>query len=135
MEDELEEKIKENMKRAFCDLVDERNTEYLKKLTEEIADRMCALVPNRRDIHVQIKSDTETVDEHTIPNIVKWLYKLQSPHLDAVVDGWRHEKISEFLYDVHGHIDIIQRECEKIKKTKRPKHTNGVPDVIRTGWI
>ena len=81
MEDELEEKIKENMKRAFCDLVDERNTEYLKKLTEEIADRMCALVPNRRDIHVQIKSDTETVDEHTIPNIVKWLYKLQSPHL------------------------------------------------------
>lgn len=132
MNHDLKEKIKENMKRAFCDFVDKMDTEYLKKLTEEIAERLCALVPNRSDIHEQIKIDTHEINERTIPNIIKWLYKLQSPHLDAVVDGWKHEKISEFLYDVHEHIDIIQRECEEAKKIKKTSN-NDFPDVMRTG--
>lgn len=118
----MEDQLKAQMKKAFADIVDENDPIYLKKLTEEVANRLCNLVPNRKDIHKEIKEDTQYIDERTIPNILKWIKRMHAPIHDAKIDNWpRDQKISEFIFAIHEHIDIIERDVQK-EREKRKKH-------------
>ena len=116
----MEEQLRTQMKKAFSDIVNQGDPEYLKTLTEEVTDRLCALVPSRKDIHKQIKNDTQHVDHTTIPNILKWIKCMQAPIYDPKIDNWpKDQKISEFIFAIHEHIDIIERDIQKERERRK----------------
>lgn len=112
--------MEEQLKKAFSDIVNQGDPEYLKVLTEEVTDRLCALVPNRTDIHKKIKEDTQHIDHTTIPNILKWTKCMQAPIYDPKIDTWpRDQKISEFIFAIHEHIDTIERDIRKERERRK----------------
>ena len=129
----MEEQLKVQMKKAFFDIVDQADEEYLKVLTQEVTDRLCALVPNRKDIHKEIKKDTQKIDHTTIPNILKLTKRMQAPIYDPVIDNWKREQnISDFIFTIHEHIDKIERDIQK-ERNKRKSSNGVVPDNISSG--
>lgn len=118
--------MEEQLKKAFSDIVDQGDHAYLKVLTEEVTDRLCALVPNRTDIHKIIKEDTQHIDHTTIPNILKWTKCMQAPIYDPKIDTWpRDQKISEFIFAIHEHIDTIERDIQKERERRKKFISSG----------
>lgn len=122
----MEEQLRTQMKKAFSDIVNQENPEYLRVLTEEVTDRLCALIPNRTDIHKKIKEDIQHINHTTIPNILKWTKCMQAPIYDPKIDTWpRDQKISEFIFAIHEHIDTIEKDIQK-ERERRKKY---IPSV------
>lgn len=114
--------------------MDEKYTEY----KNYIIQRLCSCVPNRKDIHEKIKGD---IENEPIKNTLEWIKRLHAPKYDYKIDEFKNiTNIDELFKILNEHIDIMMKEIkeakEKILKGEplyKPKSTNGIPDIIKTG--
>jgi len=126
---------------TFVTKVNEAETEYLNELKDEIVYKLCCCVPNRKDIHKNIKKDTEILDYNTISTICTWVKRFHSPKYDYKIDEFKALSYGEFVVSINEHIEQILKEISEAKEKIKngiplniQKSSNGiVPDVMKTG--
>ncbi len=136
----MEEQIREQMTKAFWDLVDQEppNVEHIGKLLEEIKQRLYGLVPNSVALHHKINYDlpSDDIKWDLQERLLEWLLKLQAPVHDYKINQWKKnvpEKLSEFIKKYHVHLDVIYKDIETYRNPPKVEGKNGVPDNLRTG--
>lgn len=125
----------------FVSKVNEADPVLLNKLKDEIVHKLCCCVPNRKDIHENIKSDTKVLDYDTISTICTWVQRFHSPIYDYKIDEFKALSYGEFVVAINEHIDKMLKEISEAKEKIKngiplniPKSSNGVvPDVMKTG--
>ena len=136
----MEEQIREQMTKAFWDLVDQDppDVKQIGNLLEEIKQRLYGIVPNRPDIHHKINDDlpSHDVSWDIQEKLLKWALLLQAPIYDQKIRSWKHNvpgKLSEFIKKYHEHLDRIYKDIETYRNPPTVKGTNGVPTNLKTG--
>jgi len=136
----MEEQIREQMTRAFWDLVDQDppNVEHIGKLLEEIKQRLYGLVPSKPAIHHAINTDlpSDDIQWDLQERLLDWIMRLQAPIHDQNTKQWKRnvpEKLSDFIRKYHEHLDVVYKDIETYKNPPKVTGTNGVPDNLRTG--
>tara|TARA_B100000927_G_scaffold286952_1_gene279166 strand:- start:781 stop:1242 length:462 start_codon:yes stop_codon:yes gene_type:complete len=151
--DRLEEIIKEQMTRAWWDLLQEDLTqepprmEHLKMILGEIHHTLCSFVPNLTDTHIAIKRDLldspPTVELQG--KALYWIEKFQSPQWDSYTRKWKKELPEDtvgFLKKYYYHLDRVQKEVKEYREKLRrgedlfrpPKPPTSLSDInMKTG--
>lgn len=131
----------------------------IRKCIEDLVDALCKFVPNRPDLHAKIRADilVEDVSATTmyqiVSGLVKWIKQFQAPYLDATTDQWLTDFgkaidyaqfLRDFLEAYYDHLEMVYDEVNSarhrvvngesaVPPQHRPKHTNGVPHIMRSG--
>lgn len=115
----MEKQIEEQFKKAFFNILNEDGPEsydYLRKLLNEIIDKLCMFVPNRRDIHQKIRDDLEGQIGWDIQNkLITWIEKFQAPAHDITTRAWKNEgpiPVGDFLKKYYEHLEITYKETQ-----------------------
>lgn len=116
----MEKQIEEQFQKAFFDILNEdgpESTDYIRKLLNEIIDKLCLFVPNRIDIHQKIKDDFNGEINWDIQiKLLNWIEKFQAPLYDSITDKWKKkcpEPIGDFLKKYYKHIEMMYKEIQK----------------------
>ena len=149
----MEKQIRENMQRAFWDLLEEDlkqdppNTTHLKKLLSEIIGILCSFVPSRSDIHKLMRDELDgEITWNFQGKLLDWISKFQPPVYDEEINKWKREcpqPISKFLPRYYDHIDRVSKDINKYRQrleSGKPlvdppdvSGSNGVPDNMKSG--
>ena len=148
----MENQIKEQMEKAFWDLLEEETSvardDYprAQALLEEIISILCSFVPNRRDIHETINEDLCEISWDLQPKLLGWIEKFQAPIHDKTTQNLSERifTISEFLKIYYSHLELVHKEVfesrRKLENGKnlfnpdKPDYVNGnVPVNMRSG--
>tara|TARA_Y100000816_G_C26065632_1_gene559991 strand:+ start:1012 stop:1428 length:417 start_codon:yes stop_codon:yes gene_type:complete len=126
----MENQVEQIMKKAFWDIIDEKDSVHLKKLLNEIKDILCSFVPNRKDIHIDIYKDFESdINWHFQEKLLDWIELFQSPVHDKITRYWRENikisKLSEFLKFYYEHLETVKEDIIKYKETWTGNNTAG----------
>lgn len=136
-------------------------TERITRCIHDLVEALCKFVPNRPDLHERIGADilVEEVGVHTMYRIVngliRWIKQFQAPYQDEITNRWSTEFetttdhalfLRNFFEEYYAHVETVYQEVwaarhrmvhgeSVVPPERRPvvKHTNGVPDVLRTG--
>jgi hypothetical protein len=118
----MEKQIEDQFKKAFFDILNEDGPEsydYLRKLLSEIIDKLCMFVPNRKDIHDQIKNDLEGQIGWDIQSkLIVWIEKFQSPMHDRTTAKWKDTgpiPVGDFLKKYYEHLEITYEETQNAR--------------------
>ena len=115
----MEDQIREQFEKAFWDLLDNDPTQdHLRRLLEEeIVVTLCNFVPNRTDIHKQIKDDlissNEPIDWGIQIKLLNWVEKFQAPIYDQVTEQWKRncpEPVGQFLKKYYQHLQKVEQQ-------------------------
>ena len=115
----MENQIREQFEKAFCDILDTDPTqEHLRKLLDEIIEKLCLLVPNRTDIHQLLKDDFtgDSVDWSVQTKLLDWIEKFQAPIYDQVTRDWKRrcpEPTGQFLKMYYEHLEKVYRQVQE----------------------
>ena len=129
----MEDQIKEQMHKAFFDLLDQEGAEsesdtHLRALLNEIIDTLCGFVPSRTDVHEKIKEDLAgEIGWDLQTKLLGWIEKLQAPIYDQVTSDWKKkcpEPIGHFLKKYYAHMEKVNRQIQDHKNS---------PPTLRTG--
>ena len=141
----IENQIRENMNKAFFDLLDEKvnsekpDYEWIAKLYEEIRDRLCRFLKENSKTRQQIieEFDIELFEQMIINDVFEqeslvklvnntfsWIEKLQAPIRDEttkesknrVLNAEPTKSISTFLRETHTCLDIMENDFENFIK-------------------
>jgi len=118
----MEKQIEEQFKNAFFDILNEDGPEsydYLRNLLNEIIDKLCTFVPNRGDIHQEIKNDLEGEIGWDIQSkLIIWIEKFQSPNHDSITLVWKEKglvKVGDFLKEYYAHLELVYTEIQEAR--------------------
>lgn len=145
----LQTQISNQFKKAFDDLLEkklvEKDFEWVARLYVEIRERLCNLIPRRKDLHEKIREEMDATifvqmlenDMFKIEQILNlinyvfgWFEKLQSPHRDDATEKRKQELyvflrkpnctlasfVPFFIKKMHIIIDEIDNDTKEIKK-------------------
>jgi hypothetical protein len=119
----MEKQIEEQLYKAFFNMLNHdgpESEEWLKKLLQEIIEKLCLFVPNRNDIHEEIKNDLGgQVDWDIQKKLIVWIEKFQAPIHDTMTQEWKNnepQKIGDFLNKYYEHIEQVYKEIQKTKE-------------------
>tara|TARA_R110002012_G_scaffold202284_1_gene371314 strand:+ start:10 stop:441 length:432 start_codon:yes stop_codon:yes gene_type:complete len=119
----MEKQIEDQFKKAFFDILNEDGPEsydYLRKLLNEIIDKLCRFVPNRTDIHQKIRDDLEGQIGWDIQNkLIIWIEKFQAPIHDTTTKKWLEEEnkpVGDFLKMYYEHLEITYKETQDARE-------------------
>ena len=118
----MEKQIEEQFKKAFFDILNEDGPDsydYLRKLLNEIVDKLCLFVPNRLDIHQKIKEDLgEEIGWDIQTKLINWIEKFQAPIHDSMTLRWKNEEpqpVGDFLKKYYEHIELVYKETQEAR--------------------
>lgn len=113
----MEKQIEETFKKVFFDILNQDGPEsydYLRKLLDEIIDKLCMFVPNRQDIHDKIREDLGGAIGWDIQKrLIIWIEKFQAPIYDSKTRAWKEsdpEPVGDFLRKYYEHLEIVHKE-------------------------
>ena len=142
----MEKQIEETFKKAFFDILNQDGPDsydYLRKLLDEIIDKLCMFVPNRQDIHEKIREDLDGPIGWDIQHrLIKWIEKFQSPVHDAMTRHWANEgpqPVGDFLRKYYEHLEKVYKEVQASREAlARGENifnpvTGEFPTKMRTG--
>ena len=147
----MENQIKEQMEKAFWDLLEEEtsvprdNYPRAQALLEEIISILCSLVPNRKVTHDLIKKDLCGISWDLQRKLLGWIEKFQAPVHDKTTQDLSKKNltISELLKIYYAHLELVHKEVfesrkrlangENLFQPEKPESMNGVPINIKTG--
>ena len=93
---QIHEQIKEQMTKAFWDLLESElaeeppRLEHVKVLLNEIIEILCGFVPSKPNIHEKIKADFEgEINWNMQLKLIEWLEKFQAPVHDRKTKQWK----------------------------------------------
>ena len=115
----MEEQIREQFEKAFWTILDDDPTqEHLRKLLNEIVEKLCLLVPSRSDIHQQIKDDfqSDPIDWSVQTKLLIWVEKFQAPIYDQVTRTWKGqcpEPTGQFLKKYYQHLEKVYHQVQE----------------------
>lgn len=109
--------MEEQFKKAFFDILNEDGPEsydYLRKLLNEIIEKLCMFVPSRTDIHEKIKADLEgQIGWDIQTKLIRWIEKFQAPIHDTTTKKWIEEgnkPVGDFLKMYYEHLEMTYKE-------------------------
>ena len=118
----MEKQIEEQFKNAFFDILNEDGADsydYLRKLLNEIIEKLCLFVPNRKDIHQKIQSDLGgEIGWDVQKKLVNWVEKFQAPVHDSMTTQWKTqdpEPIGDFLRKYYDHLELVYKEIQEAR--------------------
>ena len=142
----MEQQIEEQFKKAFFDILNEDGPEsydYLRKLLDEIIDKLCMFVPNRHDIHEKIREDLSgSIGWDIQEKLIKWVEKFQAPIHDITTRIWKLNgpiPVGDFLKKYYEHLEKVYKEVQEARQAlSRGENifnpvTGELPTKMRTG--
>jgi hypothetical protein len=118
----MEKQIEDQFKKAFFDILNEDGPEsydYLRKLLNEIIDKLCMFVPNRVDIHEKIREDLDgTIGWDIQEKLICWIEKFQAPIHDATTRKWKAKgplPVGDFLKLYYEHLEKMYKEVQEAR--------------------
>lgn len=142
----MEKNIEETFKKAFFDILNQDGPDsydYLRKLLDEIIDKLCMFVPNRQDIRDKIREDLGgAIGWDVQKRLVIWIEKFQAPIHDSKTRIWKEsdpEPVGDFLRKYYEHLEIVYKEvCEARAALTRGENifnpvTGELPTKMKTG--
>lgn len=148
--EKIENQIRENMKKAFFDLIDDTvnsnkpDYDWIVKLYSEMIDRLLSFVKKDGKTYLQIKNsfdielfkqmiENDVFDFNSmlklINNMFYWIETLQAPVRDEstreakqrILSSEPNKIISTFLKEVHTCIDNIENDLRKFLEQQNNK--------------
>jgi hypothetical protein len=123
----MEQQIEEQFKKAFFDILNEDGPEsydYLRKLLNEIVDKLCMLVPNRTDIHQKIREDLgQEIGWDIQKKLISWIEKFQAPIYDTMTEKWKRQEpqpVGDFLKKYYEHLELVYKQIQEYKSNPQP---------------
>jgi hypothetical protein len=130
----MEKQIEEQFKNAFFDILNEDGPEsydYLRKLLNEIIEKLCKFVPGRRDIHDKIRADLEgQIGWDIQAKLIHWIDTTTRKWLE---DG--NKPVGDFLKMYHEHLELTYKETQDAREalTRGENITGEMPKNMKTG--
>ena len=119
----MEKQIEEQFKKAFFDILNKDGPEshdYLRKLLDEIIEKLCSFVPNRQDIHQKIRDDLSgQIGWDIQKRLISWIEKFQAPVHDTMTTQWKNEApiaIGDFLKKYYEHMEKVNKEIQETRE-------------------
>jgi hypothetical protein len=119
----MEKQIEEQFKNAFFDILNEDGPEsydYLRKLLNEIIEKLCQFVPGRRDIHDKIRADLEgQIGWDIQAKLIHWIEKFQAPIHDTKTSKWLEDgnkPVGDFLKMYYEHLELTYKETQDARE-------------------
>lgn len=129
----MEKQIEDNFKKAFFDILNEDGPEsydYLRKLLNEIVEKLCMMVPNRTDIHKKIEEDlNQEIGWNIQEKLISWIEKFQAPIHDSTTEKWKRQipqPVGDFLKKYYEHLELVYKEIQEYKKNTIGKMKTGI---------
>lgn len=126
----MEQQIEDQFKKAFFDILNEDGPEsydYLRKLLNEIVDKLCMLVPNRKDIHQKIREDLgQEIGWDIQKKLISWIEKFQAPIYDTMTEKWKRQEpqpVGDFLKKYYEHLELVYKQIQEYKSNPQPMKT------------
>ena len=119
----MEKQIEEQFKKAFFDILNDDGPEsydYLRKLLNEIVEKLCLFVPSRQDIHQKIREDLGgEIGWNIQDKLISWIEKFQAPIHDRKTRSWKEEgpkPVGDFLKMYYEHVDLVSKEVKETRE-------------------
>ena len=142
----LNKQIENSFYEVFWNLLDDDlnqnppNFDHVKILLNEIIQILCDFVPNRTDIHTDIKTllDRE-ITWDIIHELIKWIECFQPPIYDSITKNMfnkKYEKLSTFLKEYYLHLEKVHKSIHDYRKKIQENKTmskNNIPNQMNSG--